>query len=260
MPAGTILLTQNSKNVVGQQTLFTSECQPGDIIAATVGGDTYMVTVESITSDTALTIIKPYLGTTTGGLGWYVLPESLLFEVPAQMSYDVHYQLRAAIYDKLNWQKVFSSPGNITVQLADGSEFSGPSWKKLVELLEEATGQDPDPGPTQAYGLYRERVTSAAATVVVRADLASHHVITLNSPSCALSISGASNLLDTAQELVLSLKQGTGANLVSWPGNVKWANGLKPPLSYIQGKIDLVQLLTFDRGTTWLGIHVNSGY
>lgn len=260
MPAGTILLTQNSKNVGGTQTQFLTDTKPGDIISATVGGVNYLLTVESVTSDTALTVIKPYLGTTTGGLQWYVLPESLLFEVPAQMSYDVHYQLRAAIFDKLNWQKVFSSPGNITVQLADGSEFSGPSWKKLVELLEEATGEDPDPGPTQAYGLYRKRDVSAAATGVINLALASHHNITLNSATCALSLSGASTLLDTAQEVVLYLKQGTGANLVTWPGNIKWPNGLKPSLSYIQGKTDIVQLTTYDRGATWFGIHTASGY
>ncbi|AUZ95511.1 minor tail protein [Salmonella phage PMBT28] len=260
MAAGTILLTQNSKNVGGTQTQFLTDTKPGDIIAATVGGVTYLVTVDAVQSDTALTIIKPYLGETTGGLSWNPLPASLMFEVPAQMSYDVHYQLRAAIYDKLNWQKVFSSPGNITVQLADGSEFTGPSWKKLVELLEEATGEDPDPGPTQAYGLYRKRALSAAATVTLDLSLASHFDITLNSATCALSISGATTLLDTAQEVVLSLKQGTGANLVTWPGNVKWANGLKPPLSYVQNKIDIVQLISYDRGATWLGIHVNSGY
>ena len=260
MATGTILLTQNSKNVSGSRTRFLTDTKPGDIIAATVGGVTYLVTVDTIRSDTALTIIKPYLGTTTGGLTWNPLPPSLMFEVPAQMSYDIHYQLRAAIYDKLNWQKVFSSPGNITVQLADGSEFTGPSWKRLVDLLEEATGEDLDPGPTRAYGLHRKRDVAAAATVAINLTLASHHFVTLNSPNCTLSISGATTLLDTAQEVVIHLKQGTGANLVTWPGNIKWPNGLKPSLSHVQGKVDAVQLTSYDRGATWYGTHISSGY
>lgn len=260
MPAGTILLTQDSKTVVGTQTAFATECKAGDIISATVGGVNYLLTVEDVLGDTELTVVKPYLGTTTGGLGWYVLPQSLLFEVPAQMSYDVHYQLRAAIFDKLNWQKIFSSPGNITVQLADGSEFSGPSWKRLVDLLEEATGEDPDPGPTQAYGLYRKRDVAAAATATINLSLASHFNVTLNSAQCSVVLSGASTLLDTAQEVVLFLKQGTGANKITWPGNVKWPNGLVPSLSYVQNKVDIVQLVTYDRGSTWHGIHTASGY
>ncbi|MFZ5266027.1 tail fiber domain-containing protein, partial [Enterobacter roggenkampii] len=36
---------------------------------------------------------------------------------------------------KQNWQAIFSDDGNITVRLPDGSTFSGPSWLKIVELL-----------------------------------------------------------------------------------------------------------------------------
>lgn len=43
-----------------------------------------------------------------------------------------------------------------------------------------------------------------------------------------------------------------GSNTVSWPSNVKWANGTPPPLS--ASGIDVLTFLTPDGGTTWYGM------
>ena len=43
--------------------------------------------------------------------------------------------LRGLNYDKQNWQAVFSASGDITVMLPDGSTFTGPSWKSLIDIL-----------------------------------------------------------------------------------------------------------------------------
>ena len=135
MPAGTIALTNNSKTVTGTGTAFTTELKANDFIVSTVGGVTYTLGIESVDSATALTLIKAYDGPTVSGAAWNALPAAAMSLISAQTAADVARALRAANFDKVNWQQVFSELGDITVTLPDGSQFQGPSWRKISELL-----------------------------------------------------------------------------------------------------------------------------
>lgn len=135
MPAGTITLTNNSTTVTGSGTSFTSELKPNDFIVAVVGGVTYTLGVQSVASATGLTLITAYNGPTTSGIAWTALPNAALVGITAQVAADVAKAIRGLNLDKANWQQVFSGTGTVTVNLPDGSTYSGPAWSSITTSL-----------------------------------------------------------------------------------------------------------------------------
>lgn len=82
--------------------------------------------------------------------------------------------------------------------------------------------------------------------------------ITLNKPQCAISFASSIGLrAGILKEIRLYLKQGTGANKVTFPSNIKWAGGYPPTLSFEKDYVDIVQLDTIDGGQTWHGAFVD---
>lgn len=61
---GTLSFTNNGLTVTGSGTLFTTEIYSGDFIKKTADSETLFVEVESVDSDTSLTLASPYQGTT----------------------------------------------------------------------------------------------------------------------------------------------------------------------------------------------------
>ncbi|WP_353614106.1 tail fiber domain-containing protein [Mangrovibacter phragmitis] len=134
MPAGTITLTNDSNIVEGSGTSFSAEFSSGDILASTVGEVTYTLFIQSVDSDTQVTLVKNYDGPTATGLAWSAIPRNVAIAIPAQIATEVSKALRVLNQDKSNWQQVFSSSGSITVTLPDGSSFSGPSWHYIASM------------------------------------------------------------------------------------------------------------------------------
>lgn len=135
MSAGTIALTNNSANVTGTGTAFTTDLKSGDFIVVIVGGVTYTLGVKAITSATALTLVTAYGGPTATGNAWTAVPNATLVGITAQVAADVAKAIRGLNLDKANWQQVFSGTGTITVLLPDGSTYTGPAWKSLSDSL-----------------------------------------------------------------------------------------------------------------------------
>jgi len=73
--SGTVAVTQNSPNVVGTNTSFTTELEVGDAILI----ENEIFSVSAITDNTHLTLDSNYLGTSASGLAAYADP--FLFEV-----------------------------------------------------------------------------------------------------------------------------------------------------------------------------------
>lgn len=135
MPAGTIALTNNSTTVTGTGTNFTSELKANDFLVAIVGGVTYTLGVQSVNSATGLTLITAYNGPTATGVAWTAVPNAALVGITAQVAADVAKAIRGLNLDKANWQQVYSASGNITVNLPDGSQYSGPSWNAVASSV-----------------------------------------------------------------------------------------------------------------------------
>ena len=135
MSAGTLTLTNGSDIVAGSGTAFNTELAAGDFVVAIVGGITYTLPVKSIESPASLTLIRTFPGPTQSGAAWNAIPRATQNQLTAELVAQTTEALRGLNYDKQNWQAIFSDDGNITVRLPDGSTFSGPSWLKIVELL-----------------------------------------------------------------------------------------------------------------------------
>lgn len=134
MSAGTLTLTNKSDAVKGTGTTFTA-MKAGDFIVVSIGGTPYTLTVKSITSDTQLTLISKFTGPTQSGLAWHDVPREAQSLITAALATQTVEALRGQNLDKDNWQQVFSVSDDITITLKDGSQFTGPSWLKIVDLL-----------------------------------------------------------------------------------------------------------------------------
>lgn len=139
MSAGTLTLTNNSDAVTGSGTAFNTELAAGDFIVITVGGIPYTLPVKSIGSNTALTLVSKFTGPTQAGAAWYAVPRVAMNLVTAALVTQSAEAMRGLNYDKQNWQQVFSSSGNISVRLPDGSSFTGPSWLYMVNTVATKT-------------------------------------------------------------------------------------------------------------------------
>ena len=111
-------------------------------------------------------------------------------------------------------------------------------------------------GVTRNRLLARGTVTS---TLPLDLSLAEAFTATLSSGQCTVSFTNIPVGTNVATSFTLSLRQGSGANLVTWPTSVKWSFGRKPVLSYKQGVTDTFEFVTYDNGVTWQGSLVMGG-
>lgn len=135
MSAGTIALTNKSAGVTGTGTSFTADLKPNDFIVFTVGQTTYTLAVKAVLSDTSLTLVRVFDGPASMATAWTALPAAALVLITSEIVTQTTDALRAQNYDRYNWEQVYTNSNNITVTLSDGSTFSGPSWKKISDLL-----------------------------------------------------------------------------------------------------------------------------
>jgi len=142
MSTGTIALTNNSKNVVGTGTSFTSDLKVGDFAYVTVGGAPYTLVVASITSNTQLTLSVAFDGPTTTGLAWNAVPASIQIAITQKILNDFASVARGRILDFQNWQKIYSDAASVTVTRPDRTSFTGPSWGYLANHFSDALTKD----------------------------------------------------------------------------------------------------------------------
>ena len=135
MPAGTIALTNNSTALTGSGTSFTTELKANDFIVAIVGGVTYTLGVQSVNSATGVSLITAYNGPTASGVAWTAVPNAALVGITAQVAADVAKAIRGLNLDKANWQQIFTGTGNVTVNLPDGTSWTGPAWNGIASSI-----------------------------------------------------------------------------------------------------------------------------
>lgn len=97
--------------------------------------------------------------------------------------------------------------------------------------------------------------TGAAETLDV--SVAELHDITLDA-ACTLTFSGtvASRV---CRFTLIARQDATGSRLITWPASVDWPNGVAPTLSTAANRVDVLEFLTVDNGTTWLGFTAGFG-
>ncbi|MGK8229524.1 pyocin knob domain-containing protein [Escherichia coli] len=155
MSAGTLKLTNNSTAVVGTSTVFTTDLKPGDFITATIGGVLYTLPVDTVTSNTAATLVSPFTGPATTGAAWAAVPRKVLSQVTADLVAQTTAAMRGMNNDKANWQSFYSAAGDINITLPDGTKVPGPSWAKMAGLVSSSQqwrGNLPAAANLNAYG------------------------------------------------------------------------------------------------------------
>lgn len=135
MSAGILTLTSNSDVVTGLDTKFTTELTAGDFIVVTTGGVTYTLPAKTIMSDTDLTLARNYNGPSASGLAWTAVPRDTLNRISAQIAADTAYIIRQRVLEVDNWYQLLEVNGIITIKMADGSSYTGPSWLKLIDVM-----------------------------------------------------------------------------------------------------------------------------
>lgn len=136
MAQGTITLSNGSKNVTGSGTNF-STFAPGSFISVTLTGVVYTIAIDSIGSDTNLTLSVPFDGPTVSGVAFVYSDVGSMALATMGVTVQAQKALRMMIADATNWRNVFSDQQTITITLPDGTQYSGYSWGYISQLLKE---------------------------------------------------------------------------------------------------------------------------
>lgn len=139
MSAGTIALTNNSKNFTGSGTAFTTELTAGAFVVVTIGQVPYTLAVESVTSNTAAVLSAPFDGPTASGLAWDGVPVRSMALATMGVTTQAQKAMRMLIADSTNWRSIYSNSQSVTVTLPNGQTFTGPSWGYLANTAATKT-------------------------------------------------------------------------------------------------------------------------
>jgi hypothetical protein len=131
----------------------------------------------------------------------------------------------------------------------------GAAW---VSLLTQHPDQTSLTAPDLTRPLLRsprERVsTTASVTGAVNISLQNDNVLVWTlTGNVTLTLSSPPPSNDALAVTFILIQDGTGSRTVTWPGSVKWPGGVAPVLTTAAGKIDVVTLITYDGGTSYLG-------
>lgn len=181
--AGTLQLTNGSVSVVGTGTNFTQLTTADILLAVVTVADksfSYLLPIKTVTDDTHLELIKPFLGETASSSTWEALPAEMVFSMPAQIAYDTQYILLSNITRLENYHKLLTVDDDVSIVRPDGSVFTGPSWAKIITSLDGLKGDvqeevdliEQTRDQTLAYSQQSQAAASAAQSAANAAQLA----------------------------------------------------------------------------------------
>lgn len=88
-----------------------------------------------------------------------------------------------------------------------------------------------------------KEVPVVAGKATLDADVASVLRVNLTGVTTEIEVLTGPGSIDTARQLTVFLRQGTGSNKVDWKGKVRWANNVEPILSFTNGDEDVITLI-----------------
>ena len=130
--------------------------------------------------------------------------------------------------------------------------------KQKINLLEDKIGSTSGEGGSASTSSLVINNVSGKSDVTITPSKYNVYNVVLSADTTTFIINSAGLAPTNLAEIRIYLKQGTGANTVAWPENVKWLDGIKPVTSFTKNSIDVVQLSSVDGGATWLGSMVNA--
>ena len=141
-------------------------------------------------------------------------------------------------------------PADEVVETGSGPS---PTFLALAKMITDLTG-----------GLLlprKQTIVSAGAALAL--DVAytrgvSFFDVTLDRPQCLLTFLNTDVPAGYTWSFTVRLRQGTGANKVTFPASVHWSSKRPPVLAYEAGTADLLTFISDDNG--WLGISDGSWF
>ena len=130
--------------------------------------------------------------------------------------------------------------------------------KQKINLLEDKIGSASGGGGSASISSLVINNISGKSDVTIIPSKYNVYNVVLSADTTTFIINSAGLAPTNLAEIRIYLKQGTGANTIAWPENVKWLDGIKPVTSFTKDSIDVVQLSSVDGGATWLGSMVNA--
>ena len=120
-------LTAIRTRVTGSGTKFTTEAQVGGALVTYIGNVPYTFVVGAINSDTSITLTANYQGSNVSGQSFSLIDRGAYTAITAELGARTAQAIRGLNYDKANWQQILTVNGSVTVNMPDGSQYSGPS-------------------------------------------------------------------------------------------------------------------------------------
>lgn len=130
--------------------------------------------------------------------------------------------------------------------------------KQKINLLEDKIGSASGGGGSASTSSLVINSISGKSDVTIIPSKYNVYNVVLSADTTTFIINSAGLAPTNLAEIRIYLKQGTGANTIAWPENVKWLDGIKPVTSFTKDSIDVIQLSSVDGGATWLGSMVNA--
>ena len=145
---------------------------------------------------------------------------------------------------------IVNKPAGTSVETGSGPS---PTFLALAKMITDLTG-----------GLLLPRkkaIPSAGAALAL--DVAyingvSFFDVTLDKPQCLLTFLNTDVPAGYTWSFTVHLRQGTGANKVTFPASVHWSSKRPPVLAYEAGTADLLTFMSTDNG--WLGFSDGSWF
>lgn len=144
------------------------------------------------------------------------------------------------------WQSISALPsqtGNSGKYLTtDGTTAS---WASVTATL----------SGTVAFGAgYNESITAitAGANTNIDCSLGNNFDITLSSSINSLTFSNVPTNRRLFPCTLIFIQDGVGGRTISWPSSFRWSGRSSPLLTTAAGGIDIITMVTYDGGITWL--------
>jgi hypothetical protein len=103
-----------------------------------------------------------------------------------------------------------------------------------------------------SYTEKRIGITVLTSSLQINCALGNNFVLSMNASITSLTFSNVPTN-NRVYNMTLFIVQDGGTRTITWPAAVKWPGGTAPTLSTGLDKIDVINLLTYDGGTSWLG-------
>ena len=102
------------------------------------------------------------------------------------------------------------------------------------------------------YTEFKATATSTATTTI-NCSTSNNFVVTMSANITTLSFSNVPTNTRVYNATLILVQDATGGRTINWPTSIKWPGGTAPTLTTQANKIDVITIMTYDGGTSWLG-------